>query len=49
LTKLVAKYIEGIFPLCLVGEEWNTKLEKPLWGWSNSLALVGKAKHCTAL
>jgi hypothetical protein len=38
-TKLVAKYTEGTFLLCLEGEKENMELKKPMWGWGNSAVL----------
>jgi hypothetical protein len=36
----VAKYTEGIFPLCRKGQ--NRVLKNLIWGWSDSAAHVGK-------
>jgi hypothetical protein len=45
-TKLVTKHTEGIFPLCLeAGKGQNTELKKPMWGWGNPAAPVGKAMY----
>jgi hypothetical protein len=44
----VAKYTEGIFPLCW-GKGQNIELKKPMWGWDDSATPVEKARHYTTL